>query len=176
MVGVRLTFQAGMTQLLTEGHADWYWPAAEKLGLPTMFFSPTNVPKFAPIAARHPGLPLIIDHMSLNAEIVEAGAIKQSIDDVVALAKYPNVSVKVSSTPTHSRQPYPFKDMAEHIKRCFDAYGPQRCYWGTDITNSLAKASYRQRITHFTEGLPFLSESDKDWVMGKAILQTLKWT
>ena len=94
----------------------------------------------------------------------------------VALAKYPNVSVKVSASPGLSRQPYPFRDVAEHIKRVFDAYGPQRSYWGTDLTNTYAKGSYRQRITQFTEELPFLSESDKDWVMGRAIMQRLKWT
>jgi hypothetical protein len=86
------------------------------------------------------------------------------------------VSVKVSATVNSSMEPYPFRDMTEHIRRCFDAYGPKRCYWGTDLTNSLAKATYRQRITHFTEELPFLSEEDKDWVMGKAILQRLIWT
>jgi hypothetical protein len=32
-----------------------------------------------------------------------------------------------------------------------------------------------QRITHFTEELPFLSEQDKDWVMGKSILERLRW-
>ena len=46
---------------------------------------------------------------------------------------------------------------------------------GTDMTNSFAKASYRQRVTHFTEELSFLSESDKDWLMGRAILARLKW-
>ena len=86
------------------------------------------------------------------------------------------MSVKVSASPGLSRQPYPFKDVAEHVKRVFDAYGPQRSYWGTDLTNSYAKASYRQRITHFTEELPFLSESDKDQVMGRAIVARLKWT
>ena len=45
----------------------------------------------------------------------------------------------------------------------------------TDLTNSFAKATYRQRVTHFTETLDFLSEEDKDWVMGKAILATLGW-
>ena len=49
-----------------------------------------------------------------------------------------------------------------HVKRVFDAYGPQRSYWGTDLTNSYAKASYRQRISHFTEELSFLTDSDKD--------------
>ena len=59
----------------------------------------------------------------------------------------------------------------------FDAYGPKRCYWGTDLTNtSFTRVPYRQRITHITEELPFLSESDKDWVMGRAILARLNWT
>jgi predicted TIM-barrel fold metal-dependent hydrolase len=76
-------------------------------------------------------------------------------------AKYPNVSVKLSSAPTYSFEPYPWRDMTEHLKRCFDAFGPQRCYWGTDITNAFTKSTYRQRITHFTEELDFLSKEDK---------------
>src|SRR5262245_57498729 len=99
-----------------------------------------------------------------------------AIGQTVALAKHPNVSVKVSASPGISREPYPFRDVAVHLKRVFDAYGPQRSYWGTDLTNSYAKASYRQRISHFTEELSFLSESDKDWVMGRAIVERLKWT
>jgi predicted TIM-barrel fold metal-dependent hydrolase len=174
MLGIRLTFQREQAAMLQ--HADWIFPAAEKAGLPIMFFAPDNIPKFASIAERHPGLSLIIDHMSLTLEIARERRIKPAIDEVVKLAKYPNVSVKVSATVNSSMEPYPFRDMTEHIRRCFDAYGPQRCYWGTDLTNSLAKATYRQRITHFTEELPFLSEEDKDWVMGKAILQRLSWT
>jgi len=175
MLGVRLTFMREQSALLTTGAADWFWPAAEKAGLPVMFLAPNNISKFAPIAERHPGLTLIIDHMSLMQEIAQERKIGRAIDDVVALAKYPNVSVKLSSAPTYSFDPYPWRDMAEHIKRCFDAYGPQRCYWGTDLTNAFAKSTYRQRITHFTEELPFLSEDDKDWVMGRAILARLGW-
>ena len=175
MKGIRLTFMREQAALLTGGSADWIWPAAEKAGLPIMFFAPDNIPKFAPIAERHPALPLIIDHMSLTAEIAHEGRIAAAIDEVVRLAKYQNVSVKVSSAPNFSTEAYPFRDMTEHIKRCFDAFGPRRCYWGTDLTNSMPKATYRQRITHFTEELPFLSEADKDWVMGKAILARLNW-
>ena len=118
---------------------------------------------------------LIIDHMNLSLEIAKAGAITNAIDDVVALAKYPNVSIKLSSAPTYSLEPYPWRDMTEHLKRCFDAFGPQRCYWGTDLTNAFAKSTYRQRITHFTQELKFLSEEDKEWVMGRAILTRLGW-
>jgi predicted TIM-barrel fold metal-dependent hydrolase len=175
MLGVRLTFMREQAELLKGNATDWFWPAAEKAGLPVMFLAPGNLPRFAPIAERHPGLPLIIDHMSLLQETAQAGKIKEAIDDVVALAKYPNVSVKLSSAPTYSSEPYPWRDMAEHIKRCFDAYGPRRCYWGTDLTNAFGKSTYRQRVTHFTEELPFLSASDKEWVMGRAILERLNW-
>ena len=175
MLGLRFTFMREQSALLTSGSADWVWPAADKAGLPVMFLAPGNIPKFASIAERHPRLPLIIDHMSLTAEIAKEGKIKEAIDAVVALAKYPNVSVKLSSAPTYSFDPYPWRDMTEHLKRCFNAYGPRRCHWGTDLTNALAKSTYRQRITHFTEELPFLSEDDKDWVMGRAILERLKW-
>jgi hypothetical protein len=44
------------------------------------------------------------------------------------------------------------------------------------MTNSFSKATYKQRIEHFTKELAFLSEEDKDWVMGKSILEKLKWT
>jgi len=175
MLGVRVTFMREQAADLTGGAADWLWPAAEKAGLPIMFLAPGNIPRFASIAESHPGLTLIIDHMSLMLETAQAGKIREAIDDVVALAKYPNVSVKLSSAPTYSFELYPWRDMTEHIKRCFDAYGPQRCYWGTDLTNAFAKSTYWQRVTHFTEELPFLSEEDKDWVMGRAILQRLGW-
>jgi predicted TIM-barrel fold metal-dependent hydrolase len=175
MLGVRLTFHRAQATLLERGSADWFWPAAEKAGLPVMFLAPGNSPRFAPIAERHPGLQLIIDHMNLTLEIAQERKIKQAIDEVVALAKFPNVSVKVSSTPTYSLESYPWRDMTEHIQRCFDAFGPQRCYWGTDITNAFNKSTYRQRITHFTQELRFLSEKDKEWLMGRAILERLKW-
>jgi hypothetical protein len=75
-----------------------------------------------------------------------------------------------------SSEPYPFRDATTHLHRLFDAYGPQRCYWGTDVTNSYDRCSYRQRLTHFTEELRFLSEADKDWIMGRAIVQRLRWS
>jgi predicted TIM-barrel fold metal-dependent hydrolase len=173
MKGIRLTFMREQAAMLQ--HADWIFPAAEKAGIPIMFFAPDNMGKFGPIAERHPALPLIIDHMGLTAEIAKEDRIGPAIAEAVKLAKYPNVSIKVSSAPNFSKEAYPFRDMTDHLKRCIDAFGPRRSYWGTDLTNSMPKATYKQRITHFTEELPFLSEDDKDWIMGKAILARLNW-
>jgi predicted TIM-barrel fold metal-dependent hydrolase len=178
MLGVRLTFNSPTTRAwLADGTADWFWPAAEQAGLAVMFLAVGEVARFARIAERHPQLTLIIDHMGLNSSSRSnrVSDIPAAVDQAVALAKHPNVSVKLSGAAGNSLEPYPFRDMTVHLQRLFDAYGPQRCYWGTDITNSLAIASYRQRVTHFTEQLSFVSDSDKDWVMGRAILARLKW-
>ena len=113
--------------------------------------------------------------MGVSGDTVKEGRIAEAISQTASLAKYSNVSVKLSSAPNYSLEAYPFHDFTLHIKRLFDAYGPKRCYWGTDITNGYDKATYKQRITHFTEELSFLSEEDKGWVMGKSILERLRW-
>ena len=141
MLGVRVTFNTPPTLAwLSDGTADWFWPAAEKAGLAVMFLAVGEVPRFARIAERHPQLTLIIDHMGMNSSsrTNRISDIPAAIDQAVALAKYPNVSVKLSGAVGNSLEPYPFRDMTVYLQRLFDAYGPQRCYWGTDITNSFA--------------------------------------
>jgi len=174
MLGIRLTFLGPQAAWLTDGTANWVWPAAEKAGLPIMFLAPGRSAAFAPIAERHPGLTMIIDHMNAGPAIKANNQLDDAIAQTVALAKYPNVSCKMSASPALSSEPYPFRDVQPYLKRVFEAFGRERCYWGTDMTGSFAKATYRQRVTHFIETLDFLSEEDKDWVMGRAILARLK--
>src|SRR5262245_53318515 len=118
LLGVRLTFNSPETiAWLKNGTVDWFWPAAEKAGIPVMFLAPGVVNLFEPIAAKHPGLPLIIDHMGLNSSsrpnrITENPA--AAIDLAVAFAKYPNVSIKLSGAVGNSLEPYPFRDMTVH--------------------------------------------------------------
>jgi predicted TIM-barrel fold metal-dependent hydrolase len=175
MLGVRVTFLRNEEKWLTDGTADWFWPEAEKAGLPVMFLAWGRTNLFDKIAARHPGLPLIIDHMGVNTAIAKAGKTAEAIGQAVALAKYPNVSVKLSNLPNASLEPYPFKDLTPHIKRLYDAFGPQRCHWGTDVTNGFARVGWKQRLTHVSETLDFLSEQDKNWILGRSIVQKLKW-
>jgi predicted TIM-barrel fold metal-dependent hydrolase len=157
MLGVRVAFIGPAAAWLTDETADWFWPAAENAKLPVMVFNPGRASELAPIAERHPQLTLIVDHMGVSVDVVKAGKSADAIDQTASLAKYPNVSVKLSAAPNYSTEAYPFRDFTPHIRRLFDAYGPQRCHWGTDMTNGFAKATYKQRVTHFTEELPTAS-------------------
>jgi predicted TIM-barrel fold metal-dependent hydrolase len=174
MRGIRLTFHPPQWHWLSDGSVDWFWPLAEKYGLPVMFYG-APMPHFARVAERHPQLAMIADHLGVTGDTVKEGKLTEGVKETAALAKYPNVSVKLSTTPFYPSESFPFRDMAVHIRRLFDAFGPRRCYWGTDLTNSFHKATYRQRIAHFTETLDFFSNEDKEWIMGRAILARLNW-
>jgi hypothetical protein len=50
---------------------------------------------------------------------------------VVELAKRPNAVIKVNGACTLSREPYPFPDIWDPLARVFDAWGFDRCLWGT---------------------------------------------
>ena len=87
MLGVRVIFNNDVTiPWLTDGTADWLWPAAEKAGVPIMFFAPGRVSMFARIAEHHPQLTLIIDHMGLTAAMAKDNSIPAAVDQAVALA------------------------------------------------------------------------------------------
>ena len=100
MIGVRVTFNTPtMIGWLKDGTADWFWPAAEKAGVPVMFLAFGLVNLFEPIAQRHPGLPLVIDHMGVNTAIAKQGKMEEAIGQAVALAKYPKSALSCRTCP-----------------------------------------------------------------------------
>ncbi len=176
MLGVRLTFHRDNDRpLLTNGQADWFWPAAERLGVKVALHAPERLGVVAEIAARHPGLKLTVDHMGLSREAMDehAGA---AADRLLKLARYPNVSVKVSALPCNSSEAYPFRNLHEPLSRVIEGFGPRRCFWGSDFSRLPATCSYRQAVTMFTEELDFLKPPDLDWVMGRGALEWFGWS
>jgi len=175
MLGLRLTFHRPDTRpQLTDGTADWLWPAAETHRIPLMVHAPDGLPKLAEIAQRHPGLTLIVDHMGFGRETMDANAAAGAAR-VAALARCRNVSVKVSALPCFSSEPYPFRNLNDPLRRVIEAFGPRRCFWGTDLFRTLEHCSYRQAVTHFTQELDFLSDDDLDWIMGRGLRECLRW-
>ncbi|WP_409411292.1 hypothetical protein [Bradyrhizobium sp. AUGA SZCCT0182] len=89
------------------------------------------------------------------------------------MAQLPNVAVKATGAPHYSTEPYPFRNIQDGLHRIFDAYGPKRMFWGTDITRM--PCSYRQCVTFFTEELPWLKGADLEDVMGRALCDWIGW-
>lgn len=173
MLGVRLTFIRDPHRTwLFDGTADWFWEAAERYAIPVMMAAPESVPKIAEIATRHPGLRLVLDHLALPLSARD-GAIGPVLERVLTLARYANVAVKASSLPRYVTEPYPFPSLHPHIRRVVEVFGPQRVFWGSDLTG--LPWSYRQAVTLFTEELDFLSDADKEWIMGRGIAAWLNW-
>jgi predicted TIM-barrel fold metal-dependent hydrolase len=112
--------------------------------------------------------------MGLTTRGPEKKRVGERIDLIAPLAQYPNVAVKLSAIPGFSQEAYPFRDMDPHLHRLVAAFGPRRCFFGTDLTHQRGKYQYRQYVTHF-EGLDFLSADDRRWIMGEAILDYLRW-
>jgi L-fuconolactonase len=175
MLGLRLTFHRPDTApQLTDGTADWLWPAAERHRVPIMVHAPDHLQKLGEIAAQHPDLTLIVDHMGFGRETMDARA-PAGAERVAALARYGNVFVKVSALPCFSSEPYPFRNLNGALRRVVEAFGPRRSFWGTDLSRMLEHCSYRQGVTHFTQELDFLSADDLDWIMGRGLRECLRW-
>jgi predicted TIM-barrel fold metal-dependent hydrolase len=177
MLGFRFTLtQAHDRHWWTDGSLDWFWKAAEKAGqvVGLRAFGPL-VKVFGQIAERHPGLRMHIDHIGRGGGRTEAkdAAAYADLDDMLALARLPNVGIKLSAAPLSSTESYPYRNIHDHIHRVVDAFGPARCFWGSDI--SQMPCSYRQCVTMFTEEMPWLKGPDLEQVMGLAFVSWLGW-
>jgi predicted TIM-barrel fold metal-dependent hydrolase len=176
MLGLRYTFlHDPARQRLHDGAFDWLFAEAEKAGVPIATLATDSLDYLGRIAERHPGLRLTIDHMGGRGGLttLKDAAAMTHIPQLLALAKLPNVAVKATGAPGYSAEAYPFPTMQTYLHQIYDAFGPQRMFWGTDITKM--PCSWQQCVTMFTEELPWLSDQDKRLVMGDALCAWWGW-
>jgi len=158
MLGIRMTFNAGQSRRwLIDGTADWFWDAAERYDVPVMTFAPNDVPKLLEVAERHPGLRMIVDHMGLSSAL-RGKSLEPAVTEVIKFARLKNVAVKVSALPCYVDEPYPFPTLHPLVRRVVDAFGPQRCFWGTDLSH--LPCHYMKVINPFTKEMKALSSSE----------------
>jgi predicted TIM-barrel fold metal-dependent hydrolase len=173
MLGLRFTFlQPHQKTWPTDGTIDWLWPEAERAGIPVALLAANFLPKVGQVAQRHPRLKLIIDHLGRPSGTKDDAA-WANLDEMLALAKHPNVAIKATGAPSYSSAAYPYRNIHTHLKRIYDAFGPERMFWGTDITRM--PCSWKQCVTMFTDELPWLSARDKELVMGGALCNWIDW-
>jgi predicted TIM-barrel fold metal-dependent hydrolase len=173
MLGIRLTLHyPPMSNWLADGSLDLFWRECARFGIPVMAFVPGAPGSLAAVAAADPDLRLILDHMAVPLGLHGAQAFVQQ-DDLLALAAYGNVSVKVSAVPCYSAERYPYRDVQPYLRRIYEAFGPRRLLWGSDLTR--LPGTYSECADLFRKELDFLSADDRAWIMGQSAAAVLGW-
>lgn len=163
-------YYKGKDDWLNAKSSEALWKKAEELGAIFNFFISTpQLPKLEDMLKRFPGVKVIIDHLA-QADLKVEDPLPE-FQKLLALARYPNVWVKVSELTSVSRSgKYPFTDAHAWVKRVYDAFGPDRLLWGTGYPGA-ARAHYqrpglKEELALIREGIPFFTSADRDKILG----------
>ena len=153
---------------------DPIWRKAEELGASFLSFGPAEkLPAIEPIIARYPKVKVVLDHLGGAPTLEEAPY--PLLQNVLNMAKYPNVYVKFTPQAGQSDQDFPLADTHATYERIYDVFGPQRLMWGTDFPHILRNIGYENGLALFRDHLPFLTKDDQEWLFSKTALSIWKF-
>jgi predicted TIM-barrel fold metal-dependent hydrolase len=174
MLGLRFSFQRPwLTPMIKERRVDWLWQEAEKAGVPIMLLTTHDmVYLIDEVAERYPGLKIVLDHLALPSGKKDDEAFRD-IGKLLAVARRPNIAVKASTLPLYTNDAFPFRCLHPYVRQVYDSFGPQRMFWGSDL--SRLNCPYSQCVKLFTEELPWLKGDDLASVMGRGLSEWIGW-
>ena len=135
------------------------WRKVADLGLVVeMQCIPAYAPQVGALAADFRAMPVHIDHLGLPSK-----GTADEYEDVIKLAKLPNVQMKVSSLNLASKEQYPYRDTKPLVRRLYDAFGPDRLIWAGLGMNM---AAFARATALIEETFDFASEGDRAKIRG----------
>ena len=151
--------------------------ACARAGVPVNVMAAGKLPLLAELARRNPDTQVIIDHVGLAQPFVPPPPAEPFADlaSVLGAAELANVAIKISGACTLSHEPFPYPDIWDSLGRVFDAYGLERCMWGTDWTRAVRLLTYEQGVEAFRV-TDRLSDSDRATLMGGTLSRIYGWT
>ena len=150
--------------------------AGGRAGVPVNVMASGKLDVLSELARNNPDTVIVIDHVGL-AQPFEPPAPPEpfaDLDAVLSLADLDNVVIKISGACTLSHQPFPYPDIWEPLRRIFDAYGIERCMWGTDWTRAVNLLTYEQGVEAFRV-TDELSETERSQLMGGSLTSIYNW-
>lgn len=171
MLGFRLTFHTPALAARLADPDDALWPTLRALGVPVMMSLPGAYQRAVPIAGRHPDLRIVIDHCALPSGSHGEEAIA-ALRRLIGLAAYPNIALKLSALPCYAEDGAPFASLIYPVMCLVDAFGPERLFWGSDLTR--LPCAYAQCVDFFREVLP-LDTDARRLILGDALLDWTRW-
>ncbi len=151
--------------------------AASQHGLPVNLLAWGRLEQTRHLAARHRETRLVIDHLGIQQPFEPPAPAQPfaELPKVLALAAYDNVALKISGACTLSHQRFPYRDLWDPLWRIFDAFGFERCLWGTDWTRAVALLTYREGVEAFRV-TDRLSDTERAALMGETLTRVYDWS
>lgn len=176
-VGIRIMLQKTANRAADDQGLDRILCAAAGHDMPVNLMIWDNLDVGTALVDRHPNTKFAIDHLGIRQPHNPPAPpdIWAELPKVLELARRANAVIKVSGACTMSREPYPFPDIWEPLQRVFDAWGIERCLWGTDWTRAFAVINYEQGVAPFLE-TDRLSASERTTLMGGACAKFYGWS
>lgn len=176
-VGVRIMMTKESGRKPGDPGIDRMMREAAKHDFPVNLLCWDNLDDGIALVDRHPDTRFVIDHMGLLQPRTPPVQDKPWVDlpKVLDLAKRENAVIKVSGACTLSKGPFPFADIWDPLAKIFDAWGFERCLWGTDWTRAFAVVNFEQAVEPFRL-TDRLSDTERAMLMGGACAKTYNWT
>ena len=146
-------------------------------GIPVNVMCSGKLPLLLELARRHSETQVVVDHLGL-VQPFEPPAPPEPFADlanVLSLAECDNVAIKISGACTLSHHPFPYPDIWEPLGKVFNAFGFDRCMWGTDWTRAVRLLSYEQGVEAFRV-TDQLSDSERSALMGGSLMKIYSWS
>lgn len=176
-VAVRIMLNRGVSTDPDDAGLKRVLTAASRQGLPVNLLCWGRLEQAAQMVAAHPDTQFVIDHLGLQQPFEPPPPAEPfaDLDKVLALAAYPNVAIKITGACTLSHKPFPFSDIWDPLGRIFDAFGIDRCLWGTDWTRAVELLTYAQGVEAFRV-TDRLTASERGLLMGGTLQRVYRWT
>ncbi len=150
-----------------------------------MYPRPGDLPTLTELVGRLPELQVVLNHSGFtrNEIAVDArgrpripGPVPQpQLEQVLALADFPNVAVMVSGAYAFSAEPYPYPDVAAVTRQLAERFGPDRLVWASDFPWIVDDPGYRACLELVEHHLPNLSPDERAGLLGDTIRRILDW-
>ncbi len=151
--------------------------AGAQAGIPVNVMASGKLPLVRELARRNPKTQVVIDHVGLAQPFVPPTPPEPFADlaNVVSPAELDNVAIKISGACTLSHEAFPYPDIWASLGKVFDAFGFDRCLWGTDWTRAVRLLTYEQGVEAFRV-TDQLSDSERSALMGGSLAKIYNWS
>ncbi len=175
-VGIRIMLRDEVSADPADPGLNRVLAAAARHSLPVNLLCWGRLEQAGQLASRNPDTRLVIDHLGLQQPFEPPPPPEPfaELPKVLALAAHKNIALKISGACTLSHEPFPYTDIWDPLGRIFDAFGLDRCMWGTDWTRAVALLTYQQGVEAFRV-TDRLSDSDRSTLMGKTLMRVYNW-